>query len=94
MPADEEDKYIIAQASEPLDKNSKFVNDERKKSVTQKDNYQDYDYTEYNSLLSSSKKVMAFVGTSKNGTSFIVNNIAKILADSGIDTAILDTTRK
>ena len=26
MPADEEDKYIIAQASEPLDKNGKFVN--------------------------------------------------------------------
>ncbi|NLC87992.1 MAG: DNA-directed RNA polymerase subunit beta [Clostridiaceae bacterium] len=26
MPADEEDNYIIAQASEPLDKNSKFVN--------------------------------------------------------------------
>ena len=27
MPADEEDKYIIAQASEPLDKDGKFVND-------------------------------------------------------------------
>ena len=27
MPADEEDKYIVAQASEPLDKEGKFVND-------------------------------------------------------------------
>ena len=27
MPADEEDKYIIAQASEPLDKDGRFVND-------------------------------------------------------------------
>ena len=27
MPADEEDKYIIAQASEPVDKEGKFVND-------------------------------------------------------------------
>ena len=27
MPADEEDKYIIAQASEPVDENGKFVND-------------------------------------------------------------------
>ena len=27
MPADEEDKYIIAQASEPLDKEGKFIND-------------------------------------------------------------------
>ena len=30
MPADEEDKYIIAQASEPLDKKGKFVNDKIK----------------------------------------------------------------
>ena len=30
MPADEEDKYIIAQASEPLDKDGKFVNDKIK----------------------------------------------------------------
>ena len=52
-----------------------------------------YDFTEYTNLLSSSKKVITFVGTSKNGTSFIVNNIAKILADGGIDTAILDTTQ-
>lgn len=27
MPADEEDKYVIAQASEPLDENGEFVND-------------------------------------------------------------------
>ena len=27
MPADEEDKYIIAQASEPLDKDGRFIND-------------------------------------------------------------------
>ena len=55
--------------------------------------YNPYDYTEYNNLLSSTKKVIAFVGTSKNGTSFIVNNVAKILSDQGIDTAILDTTQ-
>ena len=30
MPADEEDKYIIAQASEPLDKDGKFVNNKIK----------------------------------------------------------------
>ena len=27
MPADEEDKYIIAQASEPTDENGRFIND-------------------------------------------------------------------
>ncbi len=55
--------------------------------------YDDYDYTTYNNLLSSDRKVVAFVGTSKNGTSFIVNNIAKILSENGINTAILDATQ-
>ena len=55
--------------------------------------YDDYDYTNYNNLLSSDRKVIAFVGTSKNGTSFIVNNVAKILSESGINTAILDATK-
>ena len=44
-------------------------------------------------MLSSDRKVIAFVGTSKNGTSFIINNVAKILAENGIDTAILDVTQ-
>ena len=39
------------------------------------------------------KKVVAFVGTSKNGTSFMVNNIAQILSEMRINTAILDTTK-
>lgn len=52
-----------------------------------------YDFSTYNSLLSSDKKVIAFVGTSKNGTSFIINNVAKILSNNGVDTAILDTTQ-
>lgn len=56
-------------------------------------NYDDYDYTNYNSLLSRDRKVIAFVGTSKNGTSFIINNVAKILAENGINTAILDVTQ-
>ena len=53
----------------------------------------DYDYSNFENLLSSDKKVVAFVGTSKNGTSFIVNNVAQYLSMSGINTAILDTTR-
>ena len=36
---------------------------------------------------------MAFVGTSKNGTSFLINNVAEILSANGIDTAILDLTQ-
>lgn len=44
-------------------------------------------------LITRDKKVVAFVGTSKNGTSFIVNNLAQIFSDMGIKTAILDTTQ-
>lgn len=60
---------------------------------TYEKSYKEYDYTNYNNLLSSERKVIAFVGTSKNGTSFIVNNIAKVLSENGINTAILDTTQ-
>lgn len=45
------------------------------------------------SLLTKDKKIVAFVGTSKNGTSFIVNNIAQLLSEKGIKTAILDLTK-
>ena len=44
-------------------------------------------------LLSMSNKLVAFVGTSKNGTSFLVNSMAEILSKKGIKTAILDLTQ-
>ena len=43
-------------------------------------------------LLSRDKKVVALVGTSKAGTSFLINNVADLIAKSGISTAILDVT--
>ena len=43
-------------------------------------------------LLSKDKKIVSFVGTTKNGTSFLVNNVAKCLSAMGIKTAILDLT--
>ena len=67
---------------------------------------QEYNYTnneqeeeEYEStidltnLLTPDKKIVSFIGTSKNGTSFIVNNLAEQMAKIGINTAILDTTK-
>lgn len=42
--------------------------------------------------LSKDKKIVSFVGTTKNGTSFLVNNVAKCLSSMGIKTAILDLT--
>ena len=44
-------------------------------------------------LLTPDKKIVSFVGTSKNGTSFIVNNIAELMSSIGVNTVILDTTK-
>lgn len=44
-------------------------------------------------LLTRDKKVVAFVGTSKNGTSFLVNNLAETMSKKGIRTAVLDLTQ-
>lgn len=43
-------------------------------------------------LLTNDKKIVAFVGTSKAGTSFLVNNLADMLSKTGIKTAIVDVT--
>ena len=51
------------------------------------------DEIDLSSLLTPDKKIVTFVGTSKNGTSFIVNNIAELMSSIGINTAILDTTQ-
>ena len=52
---------------------------------------------EYNvdtdNLITSNQKIISFVGTSKNGTSFIVNNLAELFSNKGINTAILDLTK-
>ncbi len=57
------------------------------------ENVTNYNNTNINGLFSNDKKLVAFVGTSKNGTSFLVNNIAEVLSQKGINTAILDLTK-
>lgn len=52
-----------------------------------------YRENEFTDILTPDKKVALFVGTSKNGTSFTVNNIAEALSSRGINVAILDTTK-
>ena len=44
-------------------------------------------------LFTKDRKVVTFVGAPKNGTSFLVNNLAALFSESGIDTAILDLTK-
>ena len=44
-------------------------------------------------LLTQDKKLFSFIGTSKNGVSFLANNMAFILSERGINTALVDLTR-
>ena len=64
--------------------------DEERQDIENVNNAQNVDLAR---LLSRDKKVVAFVGTSKCGTSFLVNNLADLTAKSGINTAILDATQ-
>ncbi len=48
---------------------------------------------DFSGLLTPDKKIVTFVGTSKNGTSFMVNNVAELMSSIGVNTAILDTTK-
>ena len=53
----------------------------------------DYSMSNLNSLLSKDKKIVSFVGATKNGTSFLINNLALMFSMMGIDVAILDMTQ-
>ena len=88
-----------------VDKTENIINNENSNNnFSQEQNYMDNGTT--NVLSKTTKdlkviasnfvaqnKIVAFVGTSKNGTSFIVNNLAELLAQKGIKTAILDLTK-
>lgn len=50
-------------------------------------------YYDVNSLLKGDKKIVTFMGGGKSGTSFIVNNIAHLLAEKEVNVAILDTSQ-
>lgn len=56
-------------------------------------NNQEYGKVDISGLLTRDKKIVTFVGTSKNGTSFILNNLAELLSSQGINVAILDATQ-
>lgn len=56
----------------------------------EKDKYSNINIEE---LLVRDKRLVTFVGTSKSGTSFLINNLADLLSSKGINTAILDATQ-
>ena len=53
----------------------------------------DYSMSTLNSLLTKENKIVTFIGTTKNGTSFLVNNLGLLFDSLGINTAILDMTK-
>lgn len=61
--------------------------------IEKTNSYNPYEGSNLKNLLSMSNKLVAFVGTSKNGTSFLVNSMAELLSRKGIKTAILDLTQ-
>ena len=68
------------------------------KSEQRKDNFynnqqEEFPEVDLTPFLVNNKKIACFVGTSKNGTSFVVNNVAQVLSSKGISTAILDLTQ-
>ena len=43
--------------------------------------------------IGDNQKVVAFVGAHNSGTSFVVNNLAQLLSEQGIKTAVVDLTK-
>jgi len=87
-------KYEETKIIQPIQK--PIIPAEERYNNVQEDNYMQKTFntnSTFNTLLTADKKVVAFVGTTKNGTSFIVNNTAEMLASMGIETAILDMTK-
>ena len=62
------------------------------KTLREDNIYQDDSSVNINELLQENKKVVSFLGSKQSGTTFIINNIAKIMAKRDIDVAILDMT--
>ena len=73
--------------------NTVYKNDSYEQETRAPKRYDTPSNVDLSNLLSANKKLVAFVGTSKNGTSFLVNNIANMTSSQGIKTAILDLTK-
>jgi len=85
-----EDDSILPGFEEASYENTSINENVNEKQIS---NYANIENNKLESLLTSDKKVVAFVGTTKNGTSFLINNIADIVSNQGIKTAILDLTK-
>lgn len=84
-------QYETKAAATPIQENERMDRTINHNNRTDLENYQRQTVNLEN-LLTGDKKIVSFVGTSKNGTSFLINNVAEVLASQGIRTAILDLT--
>ena len=89
-----EDNKVEEQYTNVLN-NLRIENEQEENNGIKLINQENQEYPELNidNIIRNNQKIVAFVGTSKNGTSFLVNNVAEILSMKGIDTAILDLTQ-
>ena len=68
-------------------------NDNRMQSIQTIEENRAYSTGSLSQVLTKDKKIVAFVGASKSGTSFLINNLATLFSSLGIRTAILDMTK-
>ena len=88
-----EDSTSIPEVNpEPVMNNSYSVSNNNTAIESIKSNI-DYSMSSLNSLLTKENKIVTFIGTTKNGTSFLVNNLALYFESAKINTAILDMTK-
>ena len=93
MPEFEDEDETVLPGFEEEDENEESMLpgfEEEKEEIDASNEYPELDMSQ---IINQNQKLVAFVGTSKNGTSFLVNNVAEILSANGVDTAILDLTK-
>ena len=95
MPSFDEPVIQTSVANEPImntNMNNNMMNNNTTAIESIKSNI-DYSMSTLNSLLTKENKIVTFIGTTKNGTSFLVNNLGLLFDSLGINTAILDMTK-
>ena len=90
---DDEDIFATAEDDENEFKEEPQIIEKQTNSLESIEPKIDYSMSTLNSLMSKDKKIVSFVGASKNGVSFLVNNLAELFSSVGINTAILDMTK-
>lgn len=97
LPGFEEENTSISTTSSEFERSANhnnFINPQetihKTNNMSEKQNIR-YENIEY--MIPSDKRVVSFIGTSKSGVSFIVNNLAHMLSSFNINVAILDMTK-